>query len=584
MRQLSYMVRSNGEFASMLQDASGKMAEMDPISSVLVSVFCSKKDRNLLEDMVQKLHTRMPEAHILGSLVALSVAGDIVAEGGSSVTFLIFSETRVEIACFPSRSMSSGKMGQALKKRLQELPDARAVGLYLVDSSLDTTTLLAGLSGTSKQISFFGGIIDEDYLGQQGCIFAAGDALTSGLAAVIFRGESLQVELLESFGWEALGRDMVITELEGSCVIKEIDRAPAIAAYEKYLGIKDNEEFSWEAVTFPVYLERGDHVLARYPRSCRSDGAVVFNADFRLGEHLHFAYGDPEGILEKAMNLRQKIRQFCPEGILMASCAARWLLLGGDVGMELDSCRGIAPFAGFYGFGEFQGNGEEIVVSNMALQVVGFREGAPSGTLADPLPPRIMRFSWQTHIMRHMVHFIKATSQELEAVNQGLVELAQTDRLTALLNRGELETVMARSLEMAKESHQPLSVIMMDIDNFKGINDNYGHDMGDQALKLVADVLRKNTRRMDAPGRWGGDEFFVILVGIGVEAAARIAERVRQNIAKVTFLPDGKHITTSLGVTEARQEDDATSLFHRADQALYKAKKENGKDNVSIMD
>ena len=108
--------------------------------------------------------------------------------------------------------------------------------------------------------------------------------------------------------------------------------------------------------------------------------------------------------------------------------------------------------------------------------------------------------------------------------------------------------------------------------------------MGDQALKVVADVLKRNTRRMDAPCRWGGDEFFVILTGIGVQPAAMIAERVRQTISGISFLPDGRHITTSIGVTEATAEDDAASLFRRADKALYRAKKEQGKDNVSILD
>ncbi len=584
MKQFSYVVRSHDEFADMLQDAGWKMAKMSVISSVFISVFCTKKDRNFLEELVRKLHEFLPDAGIIGGLVALCVADEIVAEGGTSVSFHVFSSTEAEVVSFHSRSLNSGEIGQAIKACLQGHSDVKAAGMFMVDNSLDTGAILAAMEGIDPKIRFFGGIVDEDYLGQQGCIFTEKDAMTSGVAVVILQGEELHVETMECFGWEPLGRDMIITGLDGSSVVREIDHAPAIASYEKYLGIRDNDEFAWEAATFPIYFERGNRVLARYPRSCRSDGAVVFSADFQQGDHLHFAYGDPEGIIDKARGMRQQMRLFQPEGILLASCAARWMLLANDISLELDSCRGIAPFSGFYGFGEFHGNGGDIVVSNMCLQLVGMREGEPAGELADPLPPHVMHFSWQTHIMQHMVHFIRTSTQELEAVNQGLAELAQTDRLTALLNRGELEAVMVRSLELAKEAGQPLSVIMMDIDDFKGINDNYGHDTGDQALKLVADVLRENTRRMDAPGRWGGDEFFIILMGIGVEAAAKIAERVRQGVSKVTFLPDGKHITTSLGVTEAKKEDDALSLFRRADQALYKAKKENGKDNVSIVD
>ena len=584
MKQLTYVVRTNNEFMDMLQDASRKMAKIPAISSILVTVFGTKMNRVNMEDMVQKLHGFLPDAHIIGSFAALSVADDFIIEYGVSVTFNLFEEASAEVVAFPSRFLSSGEIGQSLLERLQGMEDVKAVGLLLVDSSLDILDILEKLSEAPQEIQFFGGMTDEDYLGHQGCVFTADDVITSGVAALVLRGKDLHVNSLESFGWEALGRDMVVTGMDGPCVVTEIDNAPAIKAYEKYLGIKNNEDFAWEALTFPVYFERGEKTLARHPRSCHGDGAVVFNANIRVGDHLHFAYGDPEGILEKARELRKKMRLFRPQGIFLTSCVARWFLLGGDIGAELDACRELAPFSGFYSFGELRREGKELFISNMTLELLGMREGEPTEKLADPLPPTPAKFSWQTHVMRHMVHFIKSTSQELETVNQGLAQLAQMDRLTALLNRGELEAVLERSLEVSKVSRQPLSVIMMDIDDFKGINDNYGHAVGDEALKLVADVLRKNTRRMDAPGRWGGDEFFVILAGIDVNAAAKIAERVRENVSGVDILPDGKHITTSIGVTEATPEDDAASLFSRADGALYDAKKRQGKNHVSVVE
>ena len=491
MKQLAYVVRNQDEFADMLRGASAEMAKLPVISSVFVSVFATKLDRVSVEDMIQKLHGFLPDAHIVGSLTAMSVTDDFIIEHGVSVTFSVFEGAEVEVAAFPSRFLSSGEIGQSLLERIAELSDVRAVGLLLSDSSLDMMELLETLAEAPEDIRFFGGLVDENYLGQQGCLFTVREVMTSGLAAVIFRGKDLRVETTDSFGWEALGKDMVITGLDGSCIVTEIDHAPAIRSYEKYLGIKSNDGFSWEAMTFPVYFERDGRMLARVPRSCRNDGAVVFNADFRMGEHIHFAYGDPEGILEKARAMRKKMRHFRPQGIFVTSCLARALLLGADIGAELDACRGIAPFSGFYSFGEFRRYGRELVVSNMTLDLMGMREGVATEELADPLPPEVTKFSWQTHIMRHMVHFIRTTSRELETVNQGLAQLAQTDRLTALLNRGELEAVLERSLNLSKVSGQPLSVIMMDIDDFKGINDNYGHAVGDQALKLVADVLRK---------------------------------------------------------------------------------------------
>ncbi|MBR4696347.1 MAG: hypothetical protein IKO94_09735, partial [Selenomonadaceae bacterium] len=191
MKQFSYVVRSHDEVADMLQDAGWKMAKMSVISSVLISVFCTKKDRNFMEELVRKLHGFLPDAGIIGGLVALCVADDIVVEGGTSVSFHVFSATEVEVVSFHSRSLSSGEIGQAIKRCLQGRSDVKAVGMFLVDNSLDTAAMLAAMEGIDPGIRFFGGIVDEDYLGQQGCIFTEKDAMTSGVAVVILQGEEL---------------------------------------------------------------------------------------------------------------------------------------------------------------------------------------------------------------------------------------------------------------------------------------------------------------------------------------------------------------------------------------------------------
>ena len=126
-----------------------------------------------------------------------------------------------------------------------------------------------------------------------------------------------------------------------------------------------------------------------------------------------------------------------------------------------------------------------------------------------------------------------------------------------------------------------LAVLMLDMDNFKGINDTFGHAMGDRALVALADVLRASTRSADITSRWGGDEFFVILVRADRDVVERVAERIRAGAAALKILPDGRRINLSIGATLSRPDDTLDLIFKRADEALYASKSVPGKNSVT---
>ena len=164
--------------------------------------------------------------------------------------------------------------------------------------------------------------------------------------------------------------------------------------------------------------------------------------------------------------------------------------------------------------------------------------------------------------------------------------MLKIDRLTLLLNHGELEAGLNRFTDWYKMSPFNLVLMMMDLDNFKGINDNLGHDVGDNCLRFVASIIARHVRPNDAPGRWGGDEFMVIFPHTELSVAAEVANKIRQSILEARILPNGKGISTSIGLAEARPGDKQLDLFRRADKALYTAKqhKKNPKqDAVCII-
>jgi diguanylate cyclase len=178
-------------------------------------------------------------------------------------------------------------------------------------------------------------------------------------------------------------------------------------------------------------------------------------------------------------------------------------------------------------------------------------------------------------------------SDELDKIRDSLEqaeERSKTDMLTGLANRRALDEFLRLAQISTMESGSALSIFLTDIDHFKSFNDNYGHQVGDQVIKLVAGVLREHVRDSDLAARYGGEELMAVLPGAGLEASREIAERIRSTIAERRIRrratgEDISSITISIGVAEFRFGESAESLIERCDQALYRAKRE-GRNRV----
>lgn len=163
---------------------------------------------------------------------------------------------------------------------------------------------------------------------------------------------------------------------------------------------------------------------------------------------------------------------------------------------------------------------------------------------------------------------------------------ALQDPLTGVGNKVALETTLAREIGLAQRHQQSLSLLIMDIDHFKSVNDNFGHIAGDCVLKDIATQLNLCCRDTDAIYRFGGEEFVVILNKTDLEGARIIAERLRVCIeeSSTTHGDNAINVTTSVGVASLREADIMDSLFERADRALYQAKKDGRNQTVCADD
>ncbi len=161
--------------------------------------------------------------------------------------------------------------------------------------------------------------------------------------------------------------------------------------------------------------------------------------------------------------------------------------------------------------------------------------------------------------------------------------MASTDKLTGVANRQIFEEYFAKAMAEADESESPVSIILLDIDLFKRVNDTYGHNIGDLVIKTVSSVLKNQLREKDVVCRWGGEEFLLLLPNLELSHAVDVAERIRGKIAKRKIRVNEHEIcvTVSSGVAEYNHAEKPNELINRADVALYQAK-ELGRDQVVL--
>lgn len=182
-----------------------------------------------------------------------------------------------------------------------------------------------------------------------------------------------------------------------------------------------------------------------------------------------------------------------------------------------------------------------------------------------------------------LIWFFANKLRELAIAHQRLTVYASTDSLTGVLNRGAFSTLVDAYLKEVQIDTIRGAMLVIDADNFKAINDSYGHDRGDEALKSIAASIKATVRSPDLVGRIGGEEFGVFLPGAGLDQATTVAERIRLGVHNVSFVPDGtrRELSVSVGGASFDRRIGFDDLFRLADQQLYAAK-QAGRNRVMV--
>ena len=195
---------------------------------------------------------------------------------------------------------------------------------------------------------------------------------------------------------------------------------------------------------------------------------------------------------------------------------------------------------------------------------------------------RAQTFNEDDYRFVFMVQDINDNSMELISTLQKYEEKAIKDPLTNVYNHGEIETQLNSALAYRQKGDNAVSFMMIDLDHFKSVNDNYGHSVGDTTLKHFANLMREfAAEKKIMAGRWGGEEFVIVCRDVNGEDALAMAEEFRKKVEEYQF-PEIFHITCSIGVTEITKEDDFAEAFNRLDKAMYESK-HNGRNMVTKL-
>lgn len=576
MIQMSYRLRSLGDIENCIHFFATSYIPRK--HHILISIYTHWNKPETIREMTRLFCDAFPEAEIAGMTTAGGIENGRMHLRQTIVTIQFFEKSDVHAAIYDFSKESMSALGERALADCQKEKDLSAVLLFLTQKYYDFEPFLTTLDKLSKDIPICGGYA-HTYLQEDGIYVFTKDAILScGILLITYAG-AVQVLTQSVMGWQPLGRTMTITAMDGPLVIRSLDHEPAAYFYQKYLHSTDFEK---SQLLFPLVRNAHQFRLAVLPLDAKSNGALQTNVFSHVGDQVQMAYGDPDQVILSSHKALVHIERFAPEGMLLLSCVTRRYFLKEDVNQILSAYGDFCVAPGSYVNGELIRIEGKTQTTNMTLVSVCFREGeAPLvNTVKKHHTPVVLGEALST--VQRLATFITETTKELAETQKQLSFAASHDSFTGLLNRGSIEKMLCRCHEDASARQLAFSALMIDLDTFKHINDTFGHNKGDEVIREVAAIMKRMIRPTDFAGRWGGDEFVIILPGTTLANARIVASRLQQAFQTIR-LPDHSFLTASIGCTTASPDETEQTFYKRMDDALYLAK-EGGRNRIILLD
>ena len=491
--------------------------------SLLVHIFSGLADEAVCVNVSRDVHACLPDAVLVGTMSGGEIKDGKLMDQGILVSAILAETSTFCLLRHDDMQGNEAEVGRKLREEMEGIEHVRAVELLFPGTSVNTRPLFEELSRCRPDIQIFGGYSGaHDINSDQHFLFDTEQVLPNSIAAVVYAGDDLHVDMDKVAGWDALGLPYTVTKSEGHCLI-ELNGRPAAEAYERFLHIDrtrvDNAQAGFE---FPLIAVHNEEERLRSVMHIDKDGSLTLHGLVFEESQIYISYGNPGHIISHDNDRLVVVSAFRPQVILLYSCLVRKQFWMERANLETAPFSQLASTSGFYTWGEIMRSPKtgEVVEHNVTLLSIAFREGArPEGEypVAHVDDSAIKK---DASLLSRLASLVDTTMRELQAahddllvLNKRLTIMAERDALTGLYNRGKIESLIHQALDSGAAMGYPVSLVMLDIDRFKNVNDTYGHDVGDAVLKEVSELLRNAVQTIEGAevGRWGGEEFFLVL-------------------------------------------------------------------------
>ncbi|WP_281950508.1 sensor domain-containing diguanylate cyclase [Nitrosophilus kaiyonis] len=546
---------------------------------ILIQVFCGKRDKAYIKNLQKNLNTLFPNSHVIGTTTAGEIFNGKVYDSHTVISFTQFEN--VSLNSLLIEEENSEKLGKEIGNRLVS-DDTKVILTFLDGTNHDGERYIKKLKNKNKDFLIAGGMAGDNGEFKETYVFDNEYITSKGAVACALNSDKLKAENHYSFNWQPIGKSFKITKANKN-VLYEIDNQPALDLYFHYFG-KEILNFPLATMEIPIMIKKHDNYIAIACIGIDENAkSLIFAGDIKENDIFKFGFGDTNLIFSSSKDIYEKVSQFNSEAIFIYSCVARKALMGKLIEEETKYLNSIAPTSGFFTYGEFFHfkDVKENELLNQTLTLLSLSEKKS----ISPKKSKLKKFDGKRYdqitIFKILANFIDAMTDELKSTNEKLKLLSETDQLTKIYNRRKIIEILEEECEKSKRFSSPLSLIMIDIDFFKNINDTYGHLVGDKILIEFSSVLKKSIRKIDHLGRWGGEEFLIIAVGDKKEDAKIFANKIKKIIENHSF-PKIKKLTASFGITEYNKDMSLENFIKKADTALYKAKKSGRNCVISV--
>lgn len=584
MKNITFKFKNLGDMYKNLD-----LSQIDSNKS-LVQVFsglCKKKEIVQIQNILKE---KYPSLNYIGSTTSGEIYEGVTTENEIIISILNFEHTTTQY--FYAKEESDFQTGVCLANTLFK-ENTKAMILFIDGLDSNGNDIIDGISSVNSNIPIAGGLAGDNGDFKETFVFDKNNIYKKGVVAVALNSDKLNVFTDYQLNWQPIGHTMTVTKAKKNHLY-ELNHTPASEVYKKYLGEKIGNNLPFSATEFPLLKlhDESDFQVCRTFINKFDDGSLITIGNLEEGDKVRFAFGNVDLILNNTKKNILEYENFEPEVIYTYSCTARKAFLQSQIDIELNPLNTIAPTYGFFTYGEVFHKNNKNSLLNVSLTILAFSE--KTNKINTKSKKKIIDEKLEKNIISNKHYLVldaltnlsNKVIEELEEVHKKLKEEANKDYLTNLYNKRYFDEVSHNLIEIAKRQNSPISVIMIDIDFFKNINDTYGHIVGDEVIKNIASLLIKNTRKSDIVSRFGGEEFAILLPNTNKKDAKEIAEKLRNIIEEhIIILENTKEIklTISLGVCQMnlKCDENISKVIDNADIALYQAKKQ-GRNKVII--